>query len=57
MCFELNYFHKDLKKNIYRRVAAFLENAGCYKNGNPSHIILLGLSLSHFQMFQEIVAD
>ena len=57
MCFKLNYFHKYLKKNTYRRVATFLENAGCYKNRNPSHIILLGLSLSHFQMFQQIVVD
>ena len=34
-----------------------LENAGCYWNTNPSHIFLWGLSLSHFQKFQEIVAD
>ena len=31
--------------------------AGCYENGNPSHIFLWDLSLSHFQNFQEIVAD
>ena len=31
--------------------------AGCYKNKNLQQIFLWGLSLSHFQKFQEIVTD
>ena len=38
ICFELNYSHKGLKKNTYRRVHR--NNAGYYQNRNPSHIFL-----------------
>ena len=51
MCFELNYFHKDQKKSSYRQERSLEMQAATRVE------ILWGSSLSHFQRFQEIVAD